>query len=221
MKAVIISLLVFFIGALMKVYADEKIDESWLDDDSEWRALQVNEGQLTFIEPVGDKLVLHSDTHFWITEESLQTGWLRMQQCYKHLDAVGRTDVVYQYKEMQQLRIERTEKIAHSRVVDKRIEIEDVLSGAQLCASARVKILNKNGLGEYVLEVGPYHRKFLDGYYPYHVTMTVYYPSQMLKLVSISPGEQNGFRINRGSDSLSIDAWFEGRLNIKTVFQNR
>ena len=83
--------------------AATSIDENWADEDAEQRALQVNEGQLEFIAPIHDRSVLHSDSELWITRESMQTGWVKMQQCYRHLDAVGRTDVVYAYREMKNL----------------------------------------------------------------------------------------------------------------------
>ncbi len=217
--AAIISLLPVYTFSVLNVYANEQPDEAWLDDDSEWRALQVNEGQLKFIEPIKDKLILHSDTHFWITEDSLQHGWLKMEQCYRHLDAVGRTDVVYQYQDMKQLKVESFNKISSARVSDGRVEIEDVLPGAELCVSASVKLLKKNEPQEYSLEVGPYHRKFFDGYYPYHVTMNVYFPEKNISLKSVYPEAQVGLKIVRHSDSVSIDAWFEGSLSVRVVFQ--
>ena len=96
--------------------AEAPVDESWMDDDSEERALQVNEGQLEFIAPIHEQSILHSDTHLWITNKSMQTGWVKMQQCYRHLDAVGRTDVVYAYREMKNLQVTRAEQIAQIRV---------------------------------------------------------------------------------------------------------
>jgi hypothetical protein len=174
--------------------AEPPVDESWSDDDSEWRAQQVNEGQLEFIAPIHDQLILHSDTHLWITNESLQTGWVKMQQCYQHLDAVGRTDVVYAYRKMKNLQVTRVEQIAQIRVGQHGVELEDVEKGAVLC---------------------------LDGYYPYHVSLTVHYSVNEMQLKRVEPEAQDGFYITEKAGILSIDSWFEGELRIGFEFSKK
>jgi len=69
-------------------------DTDPFDDDFEEKALQVNEGQLTFIAPITDRPVLHAETELWLTRASLHSGWVAMRQCYRQLDATARTDVV-------------------------------------------------------------------------------------------------------------------------------
>lgn len=117
--------------------AEPSVDGSWLDDDIEWLTSQVNEGRLEFIAPAHDRSILHSDTHLWIANDSKQTGWVKMQQCYRHLDAVSRTDVVYAYREMKNLQVTRGEKIARIRVGQYGVELEDVEKGAVLCCEQK------------------------------------------------------------------------------------
>ena len=201
--------------------AEPPVDESWMDDDSEWRVQQVNEGQLEFIAPIHDQLILHSDTHLWVTNESLQTGWVKMQQCYRHLDAVGRTDVVYAYRKMKNLQVTLVEQIAQIRVGQNRVELEDVEKGAVLCVQADVKVLQHLSNESYAMQHGPYHRKFLDGYYPYHVSMTVHYSVNEMQLSRVEPEAQDGFYITEKTGILSIDSWFEGELRIRFEFSKK
>ncbi|MGI9316272.1 MAG: hypothetical protein ACR2QW_02970, partial [bacterium] len=70
---IIIGMICCLLIPLTLAAAETASEESWLDDDSESRALRVNEGQLNFIAPIHDQPILHSDTHLWITTESMQT----------------------------------------------------------------------------------------------------------------------------------------------------
>lgn len=203
---------------VMLTAAETPVGESWVDDDSESRALQVNEGQLEFIAPIHDQSILHSDTHLWITNESMQTGWVKMQQCYRHLDALGRTDVVYAYREMKNLQVTRVEHIAQIRVKQNGVELGHVEKGAVLCVQADVKILQHLSDKIYGLQNGPYHRKFLDGYYPYHVSLMVHYSNNEIQLKQVVPEAQDGFNVTEKRDGLSIDSWFEGELRIGLEF---
>lgn len=217
-KRISIKALFAMLFPAMLAAAEPTVDESWLDDDTEWRTSQVNEGQLEFIAPIHDQSILHSDTHLWITNDSKQTGWVRMQQCYEHLDAVSRTDVVYAYREMKNLQVTRAEKIAQIRVRQHGVELEDVEKGAALCVRAKVKVLRRLSDKIYVLQNGPYHRKFLDGYYPYHVSLTVHYSNNEIQFRQVVPEEQHGFGVTENKDGLTIDSWFKGVLRIRLEF---
>lgn len=205
----------------MLAATEPPLDESWPDDESESQALRVNEGQLNFIAPIHDQSILYSDTHLWITSESMQTGWVKMQQCYRHLDRVGRTDVVYAYREMNNLQVTRAEQIAQVRVKPHWVELEDVAKGAELCVQAKVRILQRLSDKTYSMQNGPYHRKFFDGYYPYHVSLTVHYPGNEMQLKQVEPKPQDGFYVTAKTGVLSIDSWFEGELRIGLEFSEK
>lgn len=209
-----------FMLITVSLAAENALDEAWLEDDSEWRALQVNEGQLKFLEAEQLSTILHSDTQLWITDDSVRNGWVKMQQCYRHLDAVGRTDVVYAYTEMRNLEIIRSDKISQASIKHNLIELEDVEQGAELCVKSEVKILHCLSSNICSIKNGPYHRKFLDGYYPYHVSLRVNYPQHYLQFESSEPGGQKGFNVQAFSDRVEIESWFEGELMITLLFSN-
>ena len=73
----------------------DQIDETRLDDDSEFRSLEVNEGELTFIQPVTGKPTLHSEIELTISKHSIATGWVKLRQCYFNINPVDATDIVY------------------------------------------------------------------------------------------------------------------------------
>ncbi len=198
--------------------ATEAPDESWLEDDSELRALEVNEGELEFIPPPQGKPVLHAATLLDISAASLQTGWVRMHQCYRHLDAIARTEVVYGYAQMKSLRIERLQNIGSARVSGKSVQLEEVSANAELCVSAEILVLRRRG-AEYEISHGPYHRRFLDGYYPYHVSLDVYFPADLLAFASVTPVPQPHFVVKQRPGHVNIDSWFEGLLTIQLRFR--
>ena len=96
--------------------AQSQSDENWPQENYDPDVARVNEGQLRFISPVNDRTVLHSDTRLWLTAASLQNGWVEMQQCYRNLDAVDRTEVVYAYREMQDLTVTQTQYVNQYRI---------------------------------------------------------------------------------------------------------
>ena len=194
------------------------IDENWLEDDDDWNTSQVNEGQLRFIAPMPGQSVLSSDTQLWLTDNSLRNGWVDMQQCYRNLDAVSKTEVVYAYREMKNLQVTRIDKVARSRVTTRGVELEDVEKGALVCVRAEVRVLRRQTERNFAMQHGPYHRRFLDGYYPYHLSLTVHYPNPEMRLQRVEPEAQPGFELTENEDNLIIESWFEGELSIVLEF---
>ena len=91
---------------------------------------------------------------------------------------------------------------------------------AQLCITADVKILYKNKNGSFKLLNGPYHRRFLDGYFPFHLTLKVIYPNTHLKYIKSKPQSQPGFKIRHSKNTLIIDTYFTGKLNTEIEFKH-
>jgi len=207
-----------FLFSLTAESKDHDIDLDWFNDDSEFDSLLINEGELKFISPVLNTKVLHSETTLSILRSSLETGWVEMEQCYRNLDPVGKTDVVYRYKEIKNLKIKSFQHIRQAIVVDQSIHLEDIGQSASLCVQAMVKILKKSGLNAYKLSNGPYHRSFFDGYYPYHITLTINYPSDLIQFRNMLPVTQPLFKVITKTKQLLIDTWFEGILKIDIEF---
>ncbi len=62
-------------------------------------------------------------------------------------------------------------------------------------------------------------RRFLDGYYPLHVQVEVYYPA-FLQLLSTRPVD--ALQHTRGKTSYAdIDIWVVGKLNIELIFSSK
>lgn len=198
-------------------------NDSWLDDDAEERSIEVNEGELTFIEPLTERKVLHNDIELTINDQSLSTGWVQMRQCYYHINPVENTDIVYQYEQIKNLRITSQDNIGKLTLDEQVVNMKDVNPNASLCVAADVRLLDKaatttNGKTVFKMSSGPYHLRFFDGFYPYHLTITVFYPSDNLQYLAIKPRLQALFQLSHASDHLSLDTWFEGMLNIQISF---
>ena len=203
-------------------YANEHVDkssaEAWFNDDSDLLIEDVNEGHLEFIAPIKDKKILHSDAVLTITESSLVAGWVDLQQCYRNLDPIGETDVVYNYNNIKQLKITSLSYIGEAVVNGQTIHLQDVSASAHLCIQAEVQILEQTSDQQFILRNGPYHLKFLDGYYPYHVTVTIRYPDDRLKYTHVSPEPQSLFKIITQPGKFFMDTWFEGVLQVEISF---
>jgi len=192
--------------------------QKWFESDEDFSTEHINEGELEFLQSPPLKPSLHSINHISISQQSLSTGWVLLEQCYQQLDPVPITEIVYQYKFIQNLRITAQENIESSSVSKKSVLLENISKNAKLCIKAEVKIFNKQDNGNYSLVNGPFHRQFLHGYYPYHLSLQVNYPSSILKLESTTPASQKGFIVKEAADMLYIESHFEGKLTIELLF---
>lgn len=208
-------------GPISTVFASPSQDEleKWFSSDSLEPPSKGKSSQLTFISAPADKPALHSINTISISADSLITGWVDLSQCYKHLDAVPDMEVSYQYKNMRKLKIISTQNIQRAYVKGASIQLVNVQRNASLCMNAEVKIFYKNHDGTYQLVNGPYHRQFLDSFFPYHLTMNIHYPSSLLTLVSSIPKQQPGFIINKNPGIISFDTYFTGKLFTKFIFK--
>ena len=187
-------------------------EERWLETDLE----AINEGELEFLDPPPDKPVHHLTNHLTIDSASLKDGWVGLRQCHENLDAVPDAEIVYRYRAIRDLRVTSSTGIGKAGIEGQSVQLKDVDRGAGLCVAAEVRILEREGEG-YVLRNGPFHRRFLDGYYPMHVTVTIDHPTG-LQNTSVSPSAQPGLAVERSDGELTLDAWFAGRLEIEMRF---
>ncbi len=201
----------------VKPMTEEQI-EAWFNDDSEERALAVNEGKLEFLSEIPNKPVHHSHNTFILDNNSLQTGWVELIQCHSQLDVVPEAQIVYRYRQMKKLRIESYSGIKRTWIEGDSVQLEDIQPDARLCIRAEVRILYSSPDGSFVLKNGPFHRKFLDGYYPMQVTLIVQFPDESIRFKSVTPHRQAGLTVRRGKGKLNINAWFEGELRTEIRF---
>lgn len=180
--------------------------------------LDVNDGELRFLPQAPDKPVHHHQNRITIDDSSLETGWVRLQQCHAHLDAVPSTQIVYRDGFIRDLRVLRTEGIDRAWVEGASVQVENVHPGALLCIAADTRALTPGMAGGYYLRNGPYMRRFLDGYYPMRVSLDVRLDTRKIRFQDISPQPQTGFRVQALADGVEVDAVFEGRLNTEMRF---
>ena len=55
---------------------------------------EVNEGELRFLTSPPETRSHHHINHITLTPDSLISGWVKLEQCHEHLDAVDRKSVV-------------------------------------------------------------------------------------------------------------------------------
>jgi hypothetical protein len=207
----------FFSSTLQaKEYLSPAELEKWFNSDDELPTSKVNDGQLIFLKSNAKKNIFHSVINIFIGQNSLDNGWTRLTQCYSNLDPIHRTAVVYRKNLIKNLKVLSSRNIKFANVSGNKVLLKDVTKDATLCIGANARNFYQNEDKSFSLVNGPYHRKFLDGYYPYHLKLNIHYIPK-LKFNYGTPKQQPGFQVNQDSNSLSIDTLFKGRL--KTEFR--
>ncbi len=181
---------------------------------------QVNEGQLRFLAAPPDKPVHGHQNRVTVNDQSLVDGWVLLEQCHDNLDAVPKAQVVYRPGRVRNLQVVSATHIGRAWAETSSIQLEDVQRGAVLCIRAETQALSRNDELSYNLSNGPYMRKFLDGYYPMRVSMTVRLETDKLRYVDCIPEEQPGFRIWRQEREVGYEAVFEGILTTVMRFDS-
>ena len=210
--------------SLPAVAADELTPEQleqWFEDDERDHpyALTGNDGELVFLPTPPAGRIPHSINILTIEPRSLQSGWVKIEQCHQQLDPIAKVEVVYRYKQMRNLRITSTSHIDKAWVAGQSIQLENVAEEALLCVQMEARILSTQSNGRWLLRNGPFQRRFLDSYYPMHVTLTINYPGEQLSLQEIIPEPTSGFNVKAERGLIQIDTWFEGKLVIELEFR--
>lgn len=195
-------------------------DDDWWRDQPQERALAVNEGELVFLDQPPAKAVHHHANRVLITQATLQNGWAHLEQCHKNLDPVAELQIVFNPERVRKLVIRDIRNVGKAWVEGASIQLQDIQRNALICLSAETRSLESQGAGIYTLRSGPFMRRFLDGYYPMHVTFEVDYPDD-ITLVDASPGDQPGLKLTRDERHIVLDAWFEGRLTTRFQFSDK
>ena len=189
--------------------------DAWFESDAEREALAVNEGELEFLDTEPQCRILQTRNRLTLTADSLVDGWVQLEQCQSNLDPVPALEIVYGYREIRKLRVVEYAGMERAWVADGSVQMVNLAEGASLCISAEVQVLRPAGAGRYEIRSGPFHRRFLDGYYPLQLDYRVSYPAGLLQVETVQPHEQPGFTVVRQPGELQIDTLFEGRLTIR------
>jgi len=198
--------------------ADKNEEEDWFVEHPDAIYDAINEGELTFLDKPPDTPAHHHHNTIIVLKSSIETGWVKLLQCHDNLDIFPRLQIVYNKDKIRDLRITKQKNIGEARVEGHTVQLTDVNSNARLCVEAESRALIAQQDGTLVLQNGPFMRKFLDGYFPMHVSIDIKLPAN-LSFIAIEPGEQKGFKVIKGNQSLHLDAWFEGRLVTRIRFK--
>ncbi|UCB55481.1 MAG: hypothetical protein JSW45_02830 [Thiotrichales bacterium] len=181
----------------------------------EQRALAVNEGELQLLEKPPSAASHHHQNRLLITRQSLDDGWVTMYQCHSDLDRVSASQIVYNKARIRDIKITSSENIGSTWVEGHTVQMKDVGKAARICISADKRALVHEN-GKYSLKLGPFMRRFLDGYYPMRVQVEVCYPT-FLRLLDSSPVKAIQ-RTRNNASYAEIDIWVVGKLDIEMVF---
>jgi len=224
-SAMRIFLFGMFIAFVMPVCAEAELShealESWFESDGQVHPYidNVSEGELRFLPKPPDKRVPTMVNEITILIASVKTGWVNIHQCYEDLDPITAVEVVYRYRDMRNLKINSTRNIKKAWVEGQSVQLEEVSHEASLCVSLQARNFYKDGEKRFVLRNGPYERKFLDGYYPLHVQLSVQYPVDKLHFMGSKPEPALGFTVRQTDTSVFVDTWFEGKLMTELLFE--
>lgn len=198
--------------------------EKWFKSDDpnppEFQQVESNDGDLFFLNKKPEKPVHHHRNSLTVYPNSLKDGWVKLEQCHVNLDRVARVQIMFSKKRVRNIKIINSDSIGRAWVEDNSVQLENVKDNALVCVEAWSKALTKNADGSYRLINGPFMRKFLDGYFPIHVTINVDFKATDLKLVLVEPLAQDGFKVSKTAKTVNLDAWFEGRLKTELTFIN-
>jgi len=193
--------------------------EQFLNDDSEARALAVNEGELQFLSSKPEKTPHLLHNKMTINPGSLKDGWIDMVQCHENLDKVASAQILYHPRRTRNIKVVSSVGVGRAWVEKNSVQMTDINVDARVCVEAKVHSLYPNFDGTYSMHTGPFHRRFLDGYYPMRMTMDVKFPEgQLLSYGAIAPAEQAGFSVKHHKGGLQVNALFVGELNVEVQF---
>jgi len=189
------------------------------DDDLFFKSVaDVNDGDLVFLAKVPDRPIHHHLNRIRIDDASLETGWVHLEQCHTHLDAVPSSQVLYREGFVRSLRVSRADGIGRAWVEGPSVQLENVGPEARLCVQADTRALSDRDGNSYFLRNGPYMRRFLDGYYPMRVSLAVQLDTSKLRFVGITPPPQTGLTVNSNAHGVEVEALFEGQLRTEMRF---
>ena len=215
-------LLLAFLLSTVTVFAQQLTQqelEDWFNAPTEPSAAEVNEGDLNFLSTPPAKRVHHQHNVLTIDDQTVLNGWANLRQCHSNLDKVPATQIVFREDRVKDLRILSYSGIDEAWVEGSTVQLKQVRSDARICVELKSKVLYKQPDGNLHITNGPFMRKFLDGYYPMHVSMEVIVKTKKLRFVDITPARQNGFNVSIAPSLVTFDAWFEGRLNTLLRFR--
>jgi len=216
----IMSMTVELFADLPKNNSPEELERWFNSNEEEWKPQDINEGALQFLTTSPKIKPQRSINHITISAHSLEHGWVTLKQCHSDLDALPAAQILYKKHHVKNISILQSKHIARSWVEGNSVQMKNISANAHICIQADIHALGVDSDGQYTLTTGPYRRKFLDGYFPIDLSLTIDYPDN-LKLAATQPLAQAGYKIKKNRHSLTISALFEGELLTQFKFSRQ
>ena len=156
-----------------------------------------------------------------ISPASLSNGWILIEQCHRNIDRVSAAQILFDKNRVRDIQIVSYRNIEKAWVEGPSVQFENVSDDAHLCIRANTRSLIQHENGTYSLRNGPFMRRFLDGYFPLHVSLELHYAQTDLVLTGYSPDNQLGFSVLQGDGEVKVDTVFEGRLHTEFRFKTK
>ncbi|SFR55627.1 alpha/beta fold hydrolase [Thiomicrospira sp. ALE5] len=199
-------------------------ERAWLLDDSGLdelvKALDATQRNVRFSEPFNLDEDYYMTNHIALASTALTDGWGKLTQCHYNLDPVQSLQIVYNPDNTANIEILSDHGIEMAWVEGPSVQLNGIQPGASICVEADTQALIQRD-HDYVIERGPFMRRFLDGFYPLHVKLSVSWPNLPLVATSMSPPQQTGVYLEQTEDSLSIDYWFRGELRTQLILEEK
>jgi hypothetical protein len=214
--------LVMVLSGHVAAATDQDDWPDWASEEEATRAriAAVNEGELSFLETRPLVAVHHHSSRIQITEDSLLDGWVLMQQCHENLDQVLSAQIVFHPERSRALQLVSFRNIEQAHAEGHSIQLHGIGPASQVCISVETRALQLEGGDVFELHNGPFMRRFLDGYYPLHVSLQIDHPVSLV-LADFVPGRQPGFDVSEQSGRIQVEALFEGELRTRFRFLSR
>lgn len=194
--------------------------ERWFNSNSMEppRYKEVNEGQLVFLADNHDASLHHHHNSLTIYPNSLQDGWILLEQCHRNIDKVAAAQILFKQGRVKDIRITKQQNIGKAWVEEASVQMENISENAVLCIQAYSHSLIQNNDGSFSLRNGPFMRRFLDGYFPIRVSLDLNFSQTNLVLTSFTPKIQSGFQLVQDPGRVHVDTVFEGKLQTEFHF---
>lgn len=183
-------------------------------------AQSVNGGELKFVEAhkIDTRFDYHMTNRIDFLPNSLNDGWLSLQQCHYNLDAVKALEIVYAEDKTRKLSIVSQKHIGQAKVEGSSLQLTNIQGSAQICVSAETRGLERINPKQWQLKRGPFMRRYLDGYYPMQVSLEVDWQQQPIQLSQSIPPAQLGASIQQSETYFKGVYQFEGKLQPQLNF---
>jgi hypothetical protein len=190
------------------------------DDDLERLSDIADEDFLPIDRPLDRAPFYHAKT-LTVTKDALVNGWVRNHQCHRHFSVTPSLEIVFPSDKIRHIEITDSSNIGDVQVRDHTIQLKDVNEQSALCFTSENHLLQRESDGSYRITAGPFYYRFLDGYFPIEVDLTVRYPPLLLDVLRLVPRDRPGVEVSLNDGEVRLWSRFEGALWVHVLFERK